>query len=436
MLATAAGAGAQGRGRFVGESRCGNPTCHGAALPATTAAKKDWRPWKSARTQWLDRNIDRHSRAFATLETEEGKTIARTMRITATASDKCLSCHGPAAENAAESRHRRQDGVSCEHCHGGAEAWLKPHVEKDWPQKRAQYVAQGFFDNDDYRRRAANCARCHVDLDHEIAAGGHPPLQFEMVAYAQIMKHWDDQDELPAGSFSADPTLWSIGQLVGLRRTAEMVAARAGGENYQGIEKFGHFKDANCYQCHHKLVNDAVRQARGHYLMADVIVGVLGSDARDDLATRWKHLLSAVDTSPDATRGAAAQLAELAAQLEGRVAAQRVDQAATRRLLDGVTSGGDRFKTIERSGFTRPPTSNVLRLSDVGQPWWYTTGAPEQAILAILSLCEPAFPGKCGGGPGGIEPELKALLAAVDRFNYDPVKFAQPLAAVRRKLFR
>src|SRR5512134_3522884 len=87
---------AHGEG-FVGDVKCGNPTCHGAALPANEAARKDWKPWKSARTQWMNRNIDRHSRAYATLTGDASKAIAGYMGVTATASDKCLRCHAPEA---------------------------------------------------------------------------------------------------------------------------------------------------------------------------------------------------------------------------------------------------------------------------------------------------------------------------------------------------
>jgi hypothetical protein len=222
------------------------------------SGKKSWKPWTSARTQWLNSNIDHHSRAYRTLETAASKAIGGYMGIQPTASDKCLRCHAPDARNSQGSTHKASDGVTCEHCHGPAEQWLKPHVEKDWRDKQAQFTQLGFYDNADYRLRAQKCASCHVEIDHEIIAAGHPPLQFDMVAYAQIMKHWDDQVDRPPASFSVDPTLWSVGQLTGLRHAAAMIARRAANENYQSIGKFSHFEEKECYQCHHKLVDDAL----------------------------------------------------------------------------------------------------------------------------------------------------------------------------------
>jgi len=428
--------GRAGANGFVGDGKCANPTCHGAALPRTEVEKKEWRPWKSARTQWLNRNIDRHSRAYATLETAEGKTIARYMGIEATTSEKCLICHAPTAPAAAGSLYRRGDGVTCEHCHGAAEAWLKPHVERDWRQKQAEYGRLGFTDLNDFRVRAEKCASCHVDIDHEIVAGGHPPLQFEMVAYAQVMKHWDDQDERPPGAFSADPTLWALGQLVGLRTTADMIARRAGAQNYQALGKFEHFKDRNCYQCHHKLVADAVRQATGHYRMAELIFAVKFPQARGELGSRWSALSAAAGSDAAATLEKAAALSGWIGGFEQQVARDGVDKEEARRFLSALTAAAATLKPIERFTWARRPGSNVLRIDGIELPWWYTTGAPEQAILAVEALCPPAYPDRCTGGAGFgvIDAEIRQLLEATDRANYQPDKFAAALGAIQRKL--
>ncbi len=420
--------------RFEGDGRCGNPTCHGMGLPANEAQKKNWKPWKSARSQWLNRNIDHHSRAYATLETADAKTIAGYMGIEATGSEKCLVCHAPTAVAAPDGHWQRRDGVTCEDCHGPSEFWLKPHVEKDWKEKKGQFTDRGFYDNLNFKLRAVKCAQCHVEIDHEIVAGGHPPLQFEMVAYAQIMKHWDDQDKLPPGSFSPDPTLWAIGQVVGLRRAAEMVAHRAGDANYQGIGKFSHFEDKNCYQCHHKLVEDALRQAQGHYEMVEVILASLFPDGAQELSSLWAGITEAARGSAGQTQERALRLAQWLAPYEDRLLPRTVDREGTKKLLARITANGEKYKAIKRFSYSQPQTANVTKVEGVSVPWWYTTGAPEQTILAVEALCEPAYPGKCG--PEGIEGDLRKLLAAADRFHYNPEQFAQSLSAIRAKLLK
>jgi len=415
-------------GGFVGQTKCANPTCHGAGLPTTDAERQNWHPWKSARTQWLNRNIDRHSRAYATLESEGGKAIARYMGIDGTTSEKCTVCHAPDARLAANSGHRKSDGVSCEHCHGPAENWIQAHVERDWKSKKAGYFARGFYDNANFERRAERCAGCHTDIDHEIVAGGHPPLQFEMVAYAQIMKHWEDP---PRGGVNVDPTIWAIGQVVGLRDAVEMAATRAGEQNYQSIGKFSHFESKNCYQCHHKLVEDALRQARGHEFMVESLLREREAGRAGQLAGAWQALNAAAQQSPEATKEKAQALLGVLSGLDTSLLASPLSRDATRNVLKRITASGDQLKGIERFSFNLPETSNVVSIAKIEYPWWYTTGGPEQAILAIGALCEPGWNAETCRS---LVPERKQLLRAADRFAYDPAAFAAALAAVNRKL--
>jgi hypothetical protein len=417
---------------FVGEGRCANPTCHGAALPATEAEQKQWAPWKSARTQWLNRNIDRHSRAYATLENQNSKQIAGYMNISATESIKCRICHAPPATNAGQSNYEVSEGVTCEHCHGPAEAWVKVHVEKDWPQKRAQYTSQGFYNNNDFRQRADKCASCHVKIDHEIVAGGHPPLQFEMVAYAQVMKHWDDSDdETPKGWFNADPTIWGIGQVVGLRDAVEMIADRAGGQNYQGLGKFSHFQDQNCYECHHKLLEDALRQAEGHYQMVDILFGTVFSGQKGTLDGKWSGLKSGVSSSAGAAEQRAKDLREWLTQFESQLMQRGISKEETTGIFRKVTAAGQSFRPAPHFEYSRPAKSNVLRVTGVEHPWWYTTGPPEQAVLAVLALCPPGFgEARCKA----IDGDINTLVRAADRVSFDQAKFAGALRSIAGKL--
>ena len=411
---------------FVGDGRCGNPTCHGAPLPVTDAQKKNWQPWKSARILWLNR--DHHARAYNTLRTPAALKIAQYMGIQATESDKCLVCHAPAATPAAESVYQRSDGVTCEVCHGPAEHWLEPHVQKDWDSKRAQYASLGFCDNRGLVQRADKCASCHVEIDHEIVAGGHPPLQFEVVAYGQNIKHWDDDRRHP-GAFSSDPTLWAIGQVVGLCRTAAMIEHRTGEANYQSIAKFPHFSDKNCYQCHHKLIDDALRQAQGHHEMVDALLAVSIPDERADLTRLWDQLTAAVAVSPEAARDEATNLENWCPPMERRVAETTVDRDATRQILALLTSSGQRLKDIRRFDYQLPKDSNVTRIYAIGTPWWYTTGGPEQVVMAIESLYGPAC-----GTHAAIDDDLRTLAQEVDRFYYRPEPFLQTLRKIDRKL--
>jgi hypothetical protein len=251
-----------------------------------------------------------------------------------------------------------------------------------------------------------------------------------MVAYAQIMKHWDDQEDYP-GAFNVDPTLWAVGQVVGLRSLLDMVASRAGDSNYQSIGKFSHFEDKNCFQCHHKLVADAVRQARGHYLMVDQILAVRNASRRGALASQWSDLVSAASSSADATRQKAQALKGAIGGLDGELLGNRLDQGETKRLLKGITASGDKLRSIERFSWSRPARSNVLSIVNIDEPWWYTTGGPEQAVLAIGALCDPGFG---AAACRGLTAQRRTLIDAVDRFNYDPDQFVRSLNAINGAL--
>ena len=90
-------------------------------------------------------------------------------------------------------------------------------------------------------------------------------------------------------------------------------------------------------------------------------------------------------------------------------------------MLNRVTSSGDRLKLAERFAFRQSPTSNVLDVDNLSTPWWWTTGGPEQAFLAIRALCRPAVgDAKCDA----VRNDLKTMLTAIDRFNYKADQFA------------
>ncbi|HEY2773688.1 MAG TPA: multiheme c-type cytochrome [Candidatus Binatia bacterium] len=428
--------------RFHGDTTCGKAACHGGPVPehiSHTGCRDTPDSWKWAWTQWRNRRVDHHSRAYETLTRPESQTIGRYMGIVPTQSDKCLQCHAPAAVAMPAGNWQRKDGVTCEDCHGGSEFWLEAHSQKDWKEKKAEYAkSKGFYNNSDFRLRAEKCGQCHVEIDHEIVAGGHPPLQFEMVAYAQLMKHWNDSKDRENSPDCADPSLWSIGQLVGLRRAAEMVARRAADSDYQSIGKFPHFEDRDCYSCHHKLVADGIRQVAGHFAMSDVILSVLLPGEKGALAAAWSQLQSSADSDRKLAAQRAGELGAMAADYSRRIAAKSVTRADAQALLKRITASGATLKAVRRFSHSSSPSSNVESESEPSLPWWYTTGAPEQTVLSIEALCNPAFDSigidRCSGSQG-IEPELRRLGEATDRFHYDPEQFAKSLGDIHHKLF-
>ena len=187
------------------------------------------------------------------------------------------------------------------------------------------------------------CAPCHVEIDHEIVAGGHPPLQFELVAYAQIMKHWDDQDELPAGSFSLDPTIWSLGQIEGLRSALRMLARRATAQQLRRPRQVPALRGSQLLP-----VPSQARRGRASARRAATTRWSTPSSRWSRPASRASSPACGTASSRGAASGAdaARQRADeprrLARALRRPHPPQRIDRDATRRILGRILAGGDR----------------------------------------------------------------------------------------------
>jgi nitrate/TMAO reductase-like tetraheme cytochrome c subunit len=93
-----------------------------------------------------------HAKAFATLKTKEADEIAKKkgLKTAAAESPECLKCHVTAADV------KKEDGVTCEACHGAASAFLPIHNK---PENKEKAIAAGLMlpKKDD----AKLCEKCH-----------------------------------------------------------------------------------------------------------------------------------------------------------------------------------------------------------------------------------------------------------------------------------
>jgi hypothetical protein len=124
---------------FVGAEKC--KMCHNS-------------PAKGAQfTKWTE---SKHSKAFATLASEESKKIAAAKGIADPQKDsQCLRCHvtgsGAPADKLID-KYKAADGVGCESCHGPGGDYWKMDVMKD----KAKAVAAGLVIPNE-----ATCKGCH-----------------------------------------------------------------------------------------------------------------------------------------------------------------------------------------------------------------------------------------------------------------------------------
>lgn len=98
----------------------------------------------------------KHSKSFTALTTDAAATIAAESGVEGPAADspKCLKCHGPLYEKAADFK---QEGVNCEACHGPGSAYKKMSIMKD----HAQAVANGMTEYGSPEAIKKQCLSCH-----------------------------------------------------------------------------------------------------------------------------------------------------------------------------------------------------------------------------------------------------------------------------------
>jgi hypothetical protein len=246
-------------GSVRGAGSCSATACHGsiAPIPASSVLRNEHTTWASR---------DKHAKAYQVLYSARSRTIAENLgrNIPAHRDTRCLACHAtPGTASAPEAF--LEDGVGCESCHGPAERWLSEHTSVAWRRYDGQtkFTAFGMAPLHDVTSRAATCATCHVgapgrDVDHDLIAAGHPRLNFEFTAYADLMpRHWVETgaNTLP----DAPARAWAIGQVVSAKAALDLLHDRAERARSDS-SRWPEFAEYECFACHHDLRdNPAIR---------------------------------------------------------------------------------------------------------------------------------------------------------------------------------
>jgi hypothetical protein len=210
--------------KFNGSASCKGSGCHnkaGADAPPTER-EHEFNIWKES---------DKHSKAFATLTEKDSKEIGTKLKIADVAkSEKCLSCHAlNVPEKLRGNDFSIKEGNSCESCHGPSEKWLKDHTKKGWQDEMRAKMSHadlmksvGLYDTRPLVVRAEMCASCHLSIDADMVAAGHPQPTFELAYFSDIEpKHWIDK----TGYFNTK--VWLAGQVVCVREAMQQLSARA-----------------------------------------------------------------------------------------------------------------------------------------------------------------------------------------------------------------
>jgi len=116
----------------------------------------------------------KHSKSFAALSSADAPARAEEMGVeNPSESPKCLKCHAPLFEKAADFK---EEGVTCEVCHGPGSVYKKLSIMKS----REESVANGLTVNDTPELRKKFCSTCHENAHGQA---------FDTEASYEIIKH-------------------------------------------------------------------------------------------------------------------------------------------------------------------------------------------------------------------------------------------------------
>lgn len=393
-----------------GVATCASTVCHGRVNAA-----EDETVWLNEYRIWLRQ--DYHSRAYRTLLTEQSKAIAAKLGLAAAhTADVCLDCHAdnvPAQHRG--DRFQIDDGVGCEACHGGSEAWLESHAEAG--TSHADNIARGLYPTEDPVARAELCLSCHLGTDskfasHDIMGAGHPRLSFELETFSvnQPAHYAVDPDyEERKGSTSAIAT-W----LAGLATSSAQLLELMSGPQFSSEGLFPELSFYQCHACHHGMDNlrwqqDALAPALGPGSVrlndGPLSVLVLCLDTlQPETAGALRPALARLHRSAERSR---AELQQAAAELAGQLNALATELAQSR-----YDKGQQRELRLQ-----------LLRDSAAGRHSYYT--AAEQAFLAVETLTISL------GDAEAIKQPLDALYEALgSEYGYQPERYAAQARAL------
>ena len=348
---------AQGPYKFTGTSSCGSSKCHGDTKPRAEYPKMN------ENIIWTQK--DKHAKAYATLTNEKLKSgvspskIAKNMNIAkAETSDRCLVCHAVNAKP--DQRGPKFDitaGVHCEGCHGPAEKWLEPHAEKGWTHEKS--VAVGMYDTRNLLLRAEKCVSCHLHIEAEMVAAGHPDLlAFELDTFSQEMSkppHYRDRGQwMPARA-------WALGQLVALREAAKQLGDRAKGNAAA------------------KLLQDAGGKVAGHGAVVKHALGALLPDAQKAVEADIAAAVDAVKKGDKAAmQAASAKIVTAMNQQAPKVG--ELNQASVQKLVKSIAGDADAIG----AGGVRSAEQAAMALDRLSANYWKAAPAGKDAGGKVL----------------------------------------------------
>ncbi|GIW80034.1 MAG: hypothetical protein KatS3mg105_1841 [Gemmatales bacterium] len=287
---------------YFGADTCRQCHCQPGANKADFVKLDEYTTWRTE---------DKHSLAYAVLLGPRGRRMGELLagRADYVLEEKagCLNCHSMNYPGREGKGFKKEDGISCDGCHGPSSAYYAPHsAGGKWRTMTAEEkFALGMRDLRNPLVKARLCMSCHVGnaaegkvVTHAMFAAGHPPLRgIELGIFNEnLPKHWWDIKDVPV--FKTDPALQKLyaydtrefqNTLVAVVGSASAVAAQMnlaatraqlpatvkswpelslsffqGADNPADLWPQIAMAHSDCYACHHELVRPSWRQERGY----------------------------------------------------------------------------------------------------------------------------------------------------------------------------
>jgi len=403
--------------KSLGVASCSSSLCHGSTdlWTGSNVLQNEYLTWH---------RTDKHARAYAVLLNDLSKEIVKKLGMTTPAHESaiCLDCH---AHNVAPARRGDKfvlaDGVTCEACHGGAERWVRSHVEPGATHARNR--SQGLFPTGDDVERARLCLSCHFGnsqklVTHRIMAAGHPRMSFELDTFAQIgPAHWRiDDDWLKRKGEWNGVRAWAIGQAVAAEELLKILVDPKRGRD--GL--FPELVLFDCHSCHHPMADKRNTAAR-------LQAGPGWVRLNDANFLMLRHIARRVDT-----KGAIAFEAQIA-QLHKSIAS---GNDSTTQALNTITAIVFLQSRITKHRFANDDLRAILiSLIDDGLKGEYADyqGA-EQAVMAVQSVAD-LLSRRGALKTAALGPAIRKLLTTVAADEqYRMTDFQRALGEVRGAL--
>ncbi len=342
-----------GSSALMGVASCGGSTCHGRQTPTGAVVRQDEvRIWQDASSV-----TGMHAHAFRVLEEPRSQAIAAKLGIgPATSATECLGCHSTPAARYSAGFHK-DEGVTCEACHGAAERWLASHTAV--AGTHVDNVRHGLIPLDRPRARAENCLDCHYGgggnqfVTHRIMAAGHPRISYELELFTALQQHHNvDADYRQRKETPSGIKVWAVGQAIALERQLTLFAS-ARGQN----GAFPEFYFYDCRSCHRAIsdqpdwrpqrtVNPLRPVAVGtpvfndeNLIMLAAAAQVAAPDLADRFATDARAFHAAIGQGRDPAKAAAAKLRATATALAARFESATFGRAETFAMMRAVLTG-------------------------------------------------------------------------------------------------